>query len=231
MKISVVIPALREKDNLLVLTQKWIDFFKKKKLKYELVYILDGTKEDSGLIALSKIKNKNIRLFYRPQIKGYGPSLKYGIKKVAADSDYVVTMDADGNHSVDELSRFLGHNEHIIIGSRYLEGKMMDVGPKWKCFLSKKMNDFMSFMYELEINDKTSGYRLYNKDVIDWIMPDIKSTGFEVLPEILIRAHDLGFTIKEIPITFSPRMFGKSKMNIKKTTWGYIKLFCRFWWR
>ena len=244
MKISVVIPALKEKENLLVLTKKWIDFFNfyqgndwtrirttidNFESRYPiindwaLIYVLDGSKEDSGYNILKKNykDNKHIRLFYRPDIKGYGPSLKFGFEQVSKDSDYVCTMDTD-NHSPEELVRFIRNNEDIIIGSR---GSIRTVGPWWKRTASKILNKIMSKMMNLDIEDKTSGYRLYKTSVIKQIYNEPLSQSFTYLPELLICAKNHNFTFKEVPITFSSRKYGISKMDTPKVIKEYLALF------
>ena len=230
-KISVVIPALREKENLLCLTPRWLNFFKHSGLKYEIIYVLDGTKENSGYNLLKKKykKNKNIKLFYRPDREGYSSSLTFGFMQVAKDSDYVVTMDVD-NHAPEELTNILAPllfvDYDIIIGSRYIEGGKF-VLPLWKRFLSKTMNTIMPLMLGLTTKDNTSGYRLYKKESLDKIYPQIRETGFECLPELLMVAKKEGMIFKEVPINFHARQYGKSKMRFFKTIFGYLRLFWR----
>jgi len=225
MKISIMIPAWNEKGNIDVLAKRFHKLFTLNNINYELVFVLRGTKEESGYNDLVKLVHYiNVLPVYADDIKGYAASSKAGFSLLAHDTDYVVTMDGDQNHAPEELLNFLNHKEDIIIGSRYLNNTHR-VGPLWKRFLSRAMNKILTIMFGLNIKDKTSGYRMYKKKTLDDIWPKSKMEGFEFLPELLMIANKDGYTMKEVPISFSPRVHGESKMNVMKTIKGYLKLF------
>lgn len=231
MKISVVIAAYNEAGNVEKLANRFYKVFRKLCIDFEIIYVLRGTKEKSGYNGLMKLKSKGmkkIRIFYKPRVIGLGPSLKVGFDSAAKDSTHILTMDADLNHQPEELGKFISQikktGKDIIIGSRYIKGGTIEGIPMWKIILSRIMNIILSFLYGLDINDKTSGYRLYKKEAIDKIKNKTKFKNFEYLPELLIHAKKAGITMCEVPIHFKPRGSGKSKMRIFKTIIGYIKL-------
>lgn len=232
MKISVVMAAYDEKGNIDVLVKQINKVLNQLKIQHEFVLVLRGTKDSSGyndLINLKKtIKNPNI--LYKPNIIGIGPSFRFGFDNVSKDSTHVLTMDADMNHRPEEIPEFIEamkkSEADVVIGSRYVKGGQF-IMPVWKKFLSRTMNFFLRFLYDLPVADKTSGYRLYKKEVIDSINHKTTSINFEYLPEILIRARKEKYVLFETPIHFKKRKYGKSKMEFWKTVMGYLRLLGR----
>ena len=227
MKISVVIPAWNEEGNVSILAKRFHKFFKLNGIDYELIFVLRGNPKESGYDELNNLPQEiKVKPILLHKIKGYANSSKFGFNFAASDSDYIVTCDADLNHAPEDLKNFLKCDEDIIIGSRYLEdSEKSKVGPAWKRFLSRLMNKTLGIMFGLKVKDKTSGYRMYKKHVIDDIHKKTEMKGFEFLPELLMIAKSEGYNMREVPITFSPRLNGVSKMDIKKTIIGYLKLF------
>lgn len=231
MKISVVMPAYDEKGNVEKLAERFYKVFEKLKIDFELIYVLQGTKDKSGYNNLMKMKNKGmkkIRLFYFPKPIGVYPAFKVGFDNIAKDSTHVLTLDADLNHQPEELPRFIEKmketNADIIIGSRYIKGGVIKGAPLWKKTLSKLMNLFFNTISSVDVSDKTSGYRLMKRKVVDKTKNKVIFKNFESYIEFLIKAKREGFTMAEVPITFIFRTIGVSKMKIVKTTIGYIKL-------
>jgi dolichol-phosphate mannosyltransferase len=140
-------------------------------------------------------------------------------------------MDADLNHQPEELGYFFdalkGTGADIVIGSRYVKGARIYGMPAWKLFLSKRVNDFLTVFAALRVRDKTSGYRLIRRGVVEKITPLLAAKKFDFYVEFLARAHWLGYAMREVPITFINRKRGFSKMKKLDTLFSYLKLFFR----
>ncbi len=234
MKISVVMPAYDEAGNVEKLAERFYRVFKKLNIDFELLYVLQGTKEKSGYNSLIQMKKKGmskIRTLYYPGPIGVGPAFRAGFDAVSRDATHVLTLDADLNHQPEELPMFIAAMEKtdkdIIIGSRYIKGGKMEGMPLWKVTLSKWMNKILSILTGLWVKDKTSGYRLYKRKVIDKIKNKTVFRNFEYYPELLICAKKAGFSMYEVPIIFKWRVIGKSKMKKLKTIIGYLRLLGR----
>ncbi len=234
MKISVVVPAYNEVGNVDVLTKRFYNVFRKLKVDFELLFVLQGTKEESGYNDLLKMKNSGfskIRIIYFPVPIGVGPAFRKGFNSIAKDATRVLTLDADLNHQPEELPTFIEAMEKtdsdIIIGSRYIKGGKIKGMPLWKATLSRVMNVILSLLTGLWINDKTSGYRLFKREAIEKIKNKTIYRNFEFYPELLICAKKAGFTMYEVPIIFKWRVRGVSKMKKLKTMLGYLKLLGR----
>ncbi|MFH1249407.1 MAG: glycosyltransferase [archaeon] len=226
-KISVVMAAYNERGNVEELAIRINKILKKLKIKFEILYIIEG--DDGSYESLCNLKRKIKQIkVYRPEKKGFGPAFKYGFQKISSDTTHVVTLDADLNHMPEELPRFIkGYKEtgaNIIIGSRLVEGADVCKRPFIKQFISELSNAVFPKVYGLDAKDITSGYRFLEIDVVKAVYPKIESVNFEFLAEFLVRAKKAGYTMREVPISFKPRIRGESKMDFFRTGFGYLKL-------
>jgi dolichol-phosphate mannosyltransferase len=228
MKISVVIAAFNEANNIGPLTSRLIstlDGFDDS--DWELIYVIDGT---DGTLAVAQAFASNrteIRLLYNAEPSGLAGAFRRGFQAVSAESDLVVTMDADLNHQPEEIPRLvnalLSRDAGIVVGSRKVEGSATTGAPLWKTTLSGTVNRFMRGLAGLPVADMTSGFRIYSRNAFRQISFD--SAGFAFLPEILMLAHSAGVRIVEEPIQFIFRVTGQSKMKLLPTAFSYLRLF------
>ena len=160
------------------------------------------------------------RGFKRAFVKGFG--------LVNPKATHILTMDADLNHRPEEIMDLIRETDRtgseVVIGSRYVKTGRVERLALWKRAVSVFANLVFRILWGLRVKDKTSGYRLYKKEVIEKIVPLCKSSNFEFLFEILILANRLGYKISEVPIVFQARKSGKSKFRLFKVVGGYISL-------
>ncbi|MBI2617222.1 glycosyltransferase [Candidatus Gottesmanbacteria bacterium] len=229
MKIFCVIPALNEEGNLSVLTTQLVYALEKEDVSYTIFFVLQG--HDGSKTILNKLRKKNshIEYVYYPKALGIGRSYRTGFQNVNKSATHILTLDADLNHNPADLHRFLTNmaktRSDIVIGSRFIEGGRFDDKRAWKRIISKGVNSLIRTLMGLSVHDATSGYRLITKKVIVDITAKLCESGYPFYPEFILRAQKAGFTISEIPITYAPRMWGKSKMGKVKTLYDYIKFF------
>jgi dolichol-phosphate mannosyltransferase len=231
MRVTAVIPAYNEKDNLRELTRRLIVAFEQSGLEYEILYVIQGN--DGSKELLDTMKQSHLRYLYHESPIGAGGAFLEGFHEALKNPEMnlALTMDADLNHQPEELPRFFNalreKNADITIGSRYIKGGTMQGMPLWKNWLSRLMNIFISIFSRIKLADKTSGYRLYKRKVIEHVVTHIHARNFEFYPEVILSAHKAGFTFAEVPITFKFRVHGKSKMRKLQTIIGYLQMFAR----
>jgi len=190
MKFWIVIPAYNERFSL----EGILDELKSK--NFSILVVDDGSIDDTFDVAKKKadfvIRNeKNL---------GKGMSFKKGIDYLLKEKnfDYLITMDADGQHSPLDLDKFLQKAEdgaHFVVGNRMLNPIGM---PKSRVITNKFMSWFISWIVGQKIPDTQCGFRLIKREVLEKVK--IKTNNFEIESEILINAARLGFLIKSIPI-------------------------------
>jgi dolichol-phosphate mannosyltransferase len=161
----------------------------------------------------------NLKLLSRPTKNGLGEAYKAGILQVLGDNSIkkIVTMDADGSHSVEYLSDILSVKDtcELIIGSRYIRGGGIENWEKWRFLLSKWGNLYARTITGLSIKDLTTGYMCFSADLLRKIdFGHLWASGYAFIVELKFYAvRTLGCSFKEIPIIFKARRGGESKIS------------------
>jgi glycosyltransferase involved in cell wall biosynthesis len=229
MKITAVIAAYFERENLGELTRRLLTEFEKLGLDFEILYVIQG--DDGSKELVENLKDKRVRFLYFPKPLGVAKAFLAGFEDVVNKTDFVLTMDADLNHQPEEMHGLWKclqeKNADITIGSRYIKGGKVIGAPLWKNFLSRLMNKIINLFSGIGVADKTSGYRIYKPAVIKCVLKNISAENFEFYPEVIMVANKAGFTFAETPITFKFRVRGESKMYKMQTIVGYVKMFLK----
>ncbi len=227
MKLSVVIAAYNERENVLPLTRRLVDTLRAMpSVSWELVFVVEGTDGTREALETFRGEVPSLRVLWAREPAGLGAAFRKGFAAVSADSDLVVTMDADLNHQPEEIPRLVEASirtgADVLIGSRFVPGGRIEGTPAWKRLLSGSMNVAMRFLWGLPVRDKTSGYRVYRASALRTLQHRLDDFAF--LPELLIQAHRQGLRLAEEPILFRYRVHGVSKMGILKTSRSYLSL-------
>jgi dolichol-phosphate mannosyltransferase len=166
---------------------------------------------------------------YSSQRLGLGPATRKGLELIDPRTDYVLIMDADLNHQPEEIAKLLSvsNRADIVVGSRSREHGLVNELPLFKRVVSASTNWILRKKFGIPCSDVTSGFRLYSTRAIETIRDKLVSKNFEVTAEILIRAKNEGFSITEVPITFTMRPRGTSKLSFIKSGIGYGILILR----
>ena len=192
MYITIGIPAYNEEKNIASIIVKL------KKIAQKIIVCDDGSTDLTGEIA-QKLGATVIR---HPKNLGYGSGIRSIFQKAKEiDSDILVTFDADGQHQVEDIKKviepILKNNADLVIGSRFLDNKTIDV-PEYRKIGIKLITKVTNSTLEEKITDSQSGFRAYNKDIITKLEPG--DVGMGISTEILIKASSHGFKIAEVPI-------------------------------
>ncbi len=226
MKITAVVPVYNEEEVIDEFTTRLVDSLEKTMQNYEVVFVVEGN--DATMAKLKEVSNNNpkVRLDYHEKRLGLGRAMKRGLCLVPRDSDYIVTMDADLNHQPEEIGRLLeatGEAE-VVVGSRTKSRGMVEQLPFFKRVVSGATNWLLRKIFRMPSTDVTSGFRVYSARAVESIRDEMTSTNFEVTAELLIRAQKKGLRIIEVPITFTPRLRGSSKLSFVRSGIGYARL-------
>jgi len=226
LKISAVILLYNEEEVIDEFADRLIKSLDHIGLGYEIIFVVEG--KDATLIkvlALSK-ENPRIRVEYSEERLGLGKAMKKGLSLVGSDSNYVLTMDADLNHDPEEIYTLLDASKEgdVVIGSRSKSRGLVKELPWFKRIVSASTNWVLRNAFDMHASDVTSGFRIYHTKVVDSVRDELVSKNFEVTAELLIRAKKKGFSIVEVPITFTRRPRGSSKLSFARSGVGYVKL-------
>ncbi len=213
MKVWVLIPAYNEEDTL----GQILDELKKKYLS--VLVVDDGSWDNTSRIA----EDKGVLVIRNRRNFGKGLSVKRGIRYLLdkENFDYLITMDADNQHSPRDLEKFLKEaekGETFVIGNRMNDPRGM---PKIRIFTNKLMSWLISKMVRQRIPDTQCGFRLIKRDVLEKI--NIETDKYQIESEILIKAAKKGVNIKSIPIKSIYFKNAKSKINPIMDTVRFLK--------
>jgi dolichol-phosphate mannosyltransferase len=217
--ISVVIPALNERNNLELLLPTLRDVIASLNLTSEIIIVdggsIDGSREiaeDAGALVVNQSE------------RGYGGALLAGFS--VARAPYVVTMDADLSHPPVFIKDFWRRRAEaqMFIASRYITGGKADMGG-FRRWLSVILNKTYSRVLNLNFADLSSGYRMYHRSVLADL--NFQARDFDVVEEILVRIHLRGGQIKEVPFHYQPRHSGKSHAKLIRFGWAFGKTLIR----
>jgi dolichol-phosphate mannosyltransferase len=192
----------------------------------------DGTGKIADRLAAS---NPRVRVLHRPGKGGLGPAYIAGFRDgLARDYEALIEMDSDLSHAPADVARLLAEAPKVdlVIGSRYVPGGATENWSRFRRRLSRAGTAYAKLFLKLPLSDATSGFRCYRRAVIEAIpLDDIHSEGYAFQIEMAWRAWILGFRLGEIPIVFTERREGASKMSrrivaealTKVLRWGLLR--------
>jgi len=210
----VIFPTYNEKLNIVEIINNVLSE------GFEVLVIDDNSPDKTyELVESSFLSNKKVNLIKRKEKMGLGSAYREGFAwAIKKNYDYIIEMDADFSHKIQDLVRLnkSKDNNKLIIGSRYVpNGEIVGWDFKRK-LLSKYANRFAKFITKSSVNDLTSGFRIYSRNILENIdFSSTKSNGYAFQIEMTLIVATQGFIIEEVPISFEERRFGKSKLDFK----------------
>jgi dolichol-phosphate mannosyltransferase len=219
--LSVIIPALNERENLELLLPALRETLAGLGVHSEVI-VVDGGSRD-GTAAAAAHRGARVVDQHSP---GYGGALAAGF--AAARAPYVVTMDADLSHRPIFLEEFWRHRDRaeVLIASRYVAGGRADMGAARR-ILSQLLNRTYRRVLSLEIQDLSSGFRMYRRETLAGLV--LVAQDFDVLEEVLIRVQAQGWHILEVPFHYMARGSGRSHARLMAFGWAFLKTLVRMW--
>ena len=215
MKFLVIIPTYNEMENIPEIIPRILE----QNENLEILVVDDGSPDGTGDFVenLSK-ENSRVHILRREKKMGLGTAYVAGFKwALEKDYDRVFEMDADGSHSPQALNNFLKEAESadLVLGSRYLNGKISVVNWDWKrLVLSYCANLYTRFVTGMPFYDATGGFKCFSREALQNLnLSKLKSDGYCFQIETTHTLWKKGLKIKEIPIIFTDRTKGSSKMS------------------
>ena len=210
----VILPTYNEAENIAHV----VDRIRRSAADVDILIVDDGSPDGTGEIA-DAIADTDaaVHVAHRPGKSGLGAAYLYGFEWTARHGyEAVVECDADGSHHPEELGRLLSalRTADVVVGSRWVPGGLVEDWPLSRRLLSQMGSTYARSALRLPQHDITGGYRAYRISALDRIRLDtIQSEGYCFQIEMLWRAQDAGLRIEEVPITFTERRLGASKMR------------------
>lgn len=215
----VIIPTYNELENISDMVQTVMGL----PGDFELLVIDDGSPDGTGSIvkSLQSSYPERLHLMERVGKLGLGTAYIAGFKwALARDYDFVFEMDCDFSHDPKDLIRLYDavkkRNFDLAIGSRYITGVNVVNWPMGRVLMSYFASVYVDFITGLPVKDATAGFKCYHRSVLEGIkLDEIKFIGYAFQIEMKFTAWKLGFRVIEVPIIFTDRTKGTSKMSPK----------------
>ena len=229
-KSVVIIPTYNEKENI----EKIVSYVFSLETKFHILIIEDNSPDGTAdIVKRLMLKYKdNLFIEERKGKLGLGTAYIHGFKwALKRDYDFVFEMDADFSHNPDDLIKLYNAAQEggdVVIGSRYVKGVNVVNWPMSRVLLSYFASKYVKFITGLPIHDSTAGFKCYRRKVLEKIgFENIKFTGYAFQIEMKFRAWKYRFNIVEVPVVFTDRELGNSKMSKKiiiEAVFGVIKM-------
>lgn len=214
----VIIPTYNEIENIEKMIRTVFDLPR----EFELLIVDDGSPDGTA----SKIKELQQEFFGKLHIEerkgklGLGTAYIHGFKwALARNYDYIFEMDCDFSHNPKDLVRLLEACENgadVAVGSRYCKGGKVTNWPLGRILMSYFASVYVRLILWIPVKDTTAGFKCYRKKVLQTLELDkIRFMGYAFQVEMKYRAYKKGFKISEVPIIFTDRILGISKMSTK----------------
>ncbi len=213
-QVAVIIPTYNERDNI----EPIVGRVRTAVPEAHVLIVDDNSPDGTGEIA-DKLaaRDPNVHVLHRPGKSGLGTAYIAGFGW-GLDRGYgvLVEHDADGSHDPADLPDMLAALERadLVIGSRYVPGGTVVNWPKSREVLSRGANVYVRMMLGIGIHDATAGFRAYRAATLRAIgLDQVQSQGYCFQIDLTLRTAERGFAIREVPITFTERARGASKMS------------------
>lgn len=229
MRAIVVIPTYNEAGNLEPLVQQ----IQQHANGLHILFVDDNSPDGTGKLAdaMSEKNSATVFAIHRQQKQGLGPAYVQGLKHALEKGyDVIIQMDADRSHDPASLPMFLEkiQSADLVVGSRYLRGVSVLNWDFKRLVLSKLATKYIQIITGLPLSDATGGYNCWRRETLESIgFEDAFSNGYIFLAELKYKAYRKKFNVVEVPIVFTERDLGRSKMNwriIWEAIWGVLKL-------
>lgn len=228
-KNLVIVPTYNEKENI----RSVIESVSKLPVKFDLL-IIDDNSPDGTAAIVNEIRQSrdNLHMITREGKLGLGTAYITGFKwAIEKGYDIICEMDADFSHNPKDLVRLYKecmNGADLAIGSRYISGVNVVNWPLGRVLMSYTASIYVRIVTGMRVKDTTAGFKAYKREVLETIdLDNIRSKGYAFQIEMKFTAWKFGFKISEIPIVFTDRKLGTSKMSggiFSEALWGVVRM-------
>ncbi|WP_425604870.1 polyprenol monophosphomannose synthase [Actinomycetospora termitidis] len=227
--VLVVVPTYDERENLPGLVERVLATVPAARL----LVVDDGSPDGTGELAdAMAARDDRVAVLHHHPKRGLGAAYVDAFAHVMAthgahDVGWVVQMDADGSHAPEDLPALLAaartEGADLVLGSRYVPGGRVVNWPWYRDALSRSANVYSRHALRLPVRDVTGGFRLFRREVLAAVTAaPVSSQGYCFQVDLAFRVQRAGYTVREVPIVFTERCAGASKMSgavVREALW------------
>ncbi len=224
----IIVPTYNERENLPPLAQRLLDL----PVRVDVLVVDDNSPDGTGQLADElAAKHPQIHVLHRSEKNGLGRAYIAGFKwGVAQGYDYIFEMDGDFSHNPNDIPVLLdaAREADLVIGSRYINGIRIINWPLNRLMLSKFAAKYVQWITGMPFEDPTGGFKCFRRRALEAIDLDgVQSNGYSFQIELTHKLWRQGMNVVEVPIIFTDRFHGCSKMSggiVREALWMVWKL-------
>jgi len=230
MKLSVVIPARDEEGSVEKTVSEIAIALGRERIPFEIVVVDDGSTDRTAACVQRLIERfPGVRLVTNSGRHGFGMAVRAGLAQASGDA--VAIMMADGSDSPDDLMSYyrkLEEGYDCAFGSRFIRGSRIVDYPVHKLAINRLANWFIRVLFRMRFNDITNAFKCYRRHAIDGMQP-LLSPHFNLTVEMPLKAVVRGYSYAVLPISWTNRKSGISKLKIKEMGSRYLFIVLYVW--
>lgn len=223
MKLSVVIPAHNEEGSIAETVESLVQTFTTEEIDHEILVVNDSSADQTEAI-LKQLRDiyPTLRYANNQAPNGFGLAVRSGLDLFTGDAVAIVMGDgSDSPEDVVRCFRKLEEGYECVFGSRFIKGSRIIDYPPHKLLLNRLANLFVKTLFTLNYNDATNAFKCYRREVVEGAQPLI-SKHFNLTVELPLKAIIRGYSYAIIPISWTNRKTGISKLKIREMGSRYL---------
>jgi dolichol-phosphate mannosyltransferase len=228
--LSLVMPARNEEGCITATLEQFTRVLRESGIPFEIVVVDDGSTDSTPqLLRGLAAKHPEIVPVTNHGRHGFGMAIRCGLDNITGDAVAIVM--ADGSDSPEDAAKYyrkLQEGYDCVFGSRFIKGGKVVDYPRHKLILNRMANAFIRFLFGHEFNDTTNAFKCYRREVIEGMQPLI-SPHFNLTVEMPLKALIRGYSFAVVPITWTNRAAGVSKLKIKEMGSRYLFIVLYLW--
>lgn len=216
-EVSIIVPFKNEKEYAREVISKIYSYFLNKKIDFEIIAVDDSTDETWNILKNMGKVYKNFKAVKGWKPAGYGKAIRKGF--MTATGDILIPFNGDMCDSLDDAMKYIKMIKYgrydMAFGSRYMKGGKVVNYPSNKVIISKLGNLFLRILFGIKCSDVTNTFKGFSRKAVNVINP--KADSYEIGLELALKGVRNGLTYKTIPISWTGRKYGVSKMRLAKS--------------
>jgi dolichol-phosphate mannosyltransferase len=229
-KLSVVMPARNEEGCIAGTLLQFVGALRAAGVLFEIVVVDDGS-TDATVTKVHEVSklHPEVRLVSNTGTHGFGLAIRKGLETITGDAVSIVMADAsDSPHDLLQYYRTLLEGYDCVFGSRFIRGGSVVDYPPHKLVVNRLANLFIKVLFGIPYNDVTNAFKCYRREVVQGMAPLI-SPHFNLTVEMPLKAIIRGYSFAVVPITWTNRQTGVSKLKIKEMGSRYLFIVLYLW--
>lgn len=230
MKLSVVIPAYNEEDNIGRCLDELTEALRAERIVHEVIVVNDNSSDETErIVRVRADTDPNVRFVARRPPGGFGRAVRAGLELVTGDAVVIYMADlSDDPQDVIAYYRKLDEGYDCVFGSRWISGSEVDDYPPGKRVVNRVVNRMIQAMFWTRCNDLTNAFKAYRTEVVRECGP-YRASHFNITLEMSLSALIRNYQIAQIPIRWSGRTWGSSNMHLREMGRKYLYILLKMY--